>query len=87
MNKPLFRIEAERLAAELGSTAEALLERSLRPILHPDFPTRECFLPDELLEFERRGTLTPDRSQHAESCDTCAAMLRSSSWSGAPNAG
>ena len=75
-SKPLFMVEIERRAAAEGRTVESVLEEYSRRLEQSTYPTRDCFLPDEVAEYANHA-LSADRLAHANACAPCATLLAS----------
>ncbi|MFL6313973.1 MAG: hypothetical protein ACJ71W_17895 [Terriglobales bacterium] len=76
MRKPQYRHEIERLGEELGTNGDQLLQEVRGQARSPQYPSSDCYFPDEVLTFERTGSLPADRLGHMESCVGCRALLQ-----------
>lgn len=73
--KPRHIASAEMLAKETDFTGSELLHRIQATALSPDYPTAECFLPTEVWDYERTGTMPQRRLAHRDECVNCRALL------------
>ena len=73
-NKPLLILEAEQRAKAEGVPVDKILDRYAEEYLRSGYPTAECFLPDEIVEYIQRGSL-PDRMDHTDNCPACSMLL------------
>jgi hypothetical protein len=65
----------ERFASRVGRTEEQLLLASEEAIKNPRYPTAECLLPDQLVDFEATAVLAPEIQAHADKCPFCGDLL------------
>lgn len=72
---PQYLRSAETLAAEQGMSAQDLLDVLRETALSPNYPTPDCFLPNEVWEYERTGAIPDGRLSHADECTSCRALL------------
>lgn len=65
----------------LGSSDDEAAEflRVIRTrILSEDFPTTDCLLPTEVMEYEATGDISQERSDHVAACKFCTSLLEMS---------
>ncbi len=72
---PDYLAAAEAIAAERGITVQEVLDSAMDPVLNPTYPGPDCYLPDEVLDYQRTGELPKDRLRHRQECWQCAALL------------
>src|SRR5262249_19141256 len=76
-NKPLFLIHAEARAKAEGCQVETILEQYADEFVYSKYPTPECFLPNEVAEYVKQGTLPVERLGHTDLCSACSMLLAS----------
>jgi hypothetical protein len=75
--QPLYLFEAEQRAHREGRTLESVLAEYAERLTRSTYPGPQCFLPDEITEYVE-GTLSVERSLHADDCPGCTILLRMS---------
>ena len=73
--KPRHVESAEMLARRSGLSGSQLLDKIQALALSPDYPTPDCFLPNEIWDYERTRTMPKERLAHADECVNCSALL------------
>src|SRR5271169_1272782 len=73
---PEYLRSAERVAQGLGVSVDELFIRLKSRALTPDYPSPECYLPDEVWEYQHTGRLPLGRESHVKECHSCRALLR-----------
>lgn len=74
-SRPLYLIDAERQAKMENTTVEAIIDRHKRQLRESTYPTPDCLLPDEVVEYLSKGHLPDTRAEHARACEPCATLL------------
>lgn len=73
--KPEYLQSADLIADEMNMTGRELLDLIRKTALSPNYPTEECFLPQEVWEYEHTGLMPDGRLAHRDSCVNCHALL------------
>lgn len=77
-SKPLFLLHAEETAKLEKCPLETVLKRYADELVCSNYPTVECFLPDEIAEYIQCGTLPENRLGHTDVCSACSMLLAAS---------
>lgn len=68
-------VSADHIASERKMTGAELLSLIRATALSPDYPTPECFLPNEVWEYEHTHNMQNGRLAHRNNCASCSALL------------